>query len=81
MKAGCRLQFAGHLNVVCVDSQGKACPGMGRRLAAAASAVVSPWREGAVDVLSVACSPGSASRLCESEEGVRDALHDKVSGQ
>ena len=68
------------IKVVCRCPDGS-ISGTGRRLAAAASAEVSPWREGAVDVLSVACSPGSASRLCESEEGVMDALHDKVSGQ
>ena len=43
--------------------------------------MASPWRDGAVDVLSVSCAPGSAgSPLCESEEGLMDALHEKVSG-
>jgi hypothetical protein len=52
-----------------------------RRLAASAAQAASPWRDGAVDVLSVACAPGSAdSPACESEEGVMDALHDKVRG-
>ena len=50
----------------------------GRRLAASADAL---WRDGAVDVLSVACAPGSGgSPLCESEEGVMYALHNKVCG-
>ena len=57
------------------------CPNAGVRRLAGSAEVAAPWRDGAVDVLGVACGPGSAaSPLCESEEGLMDALHNKVSG-
>lgn len=57
------------------------CAVITRRRLTGSAEVASPWRDGAVDVLSVSCAPGSAgSPLCESEEGLMDALHEKVSG-
>ena len=57
------------------------CPkNTGRRRLTADAEAASRWRDGAVDVLSVACAPELAgSPQCESEEGVMDALHNKVS--